>query len=61
MPVLMFLFYHRLMPMHQQSINAMQDVADAFVCQPPPIEGDSKNSEFQYPFGTGNNKKPEYW
>jgi hypothetical protein len=64
------------MPLHQQSMNAMADVADAFVCQPPSIPttlGDgnfndimsnstfSASVDFRYPFGTGVNKKPAYW
>jgi hypothetical protein len=32
-----WLGWRRLMPLHQQSMNAMTDVADAFVCQPPSI------------------------
>jgi hypothetical protein len=48
--------------MQQQSSNAMQDVADAFVCQPPEIiEDDARNSDFQYPFGSGKNFEPPYW
>ena len=48
--------------MQQQSTNAMQDVADAFICRPPSIiDGLSNNSseDQNYPFGS--NEIPPYW
>jgi hypothetical protein len=40
-----WLGWRRLMPLHQQSMNAMADVADAFVCQPPSIPTTFEDSD----------------
>ena len=56
------------MPLHQQAINAMRDVGDAFICQPPPLFpiSSSPSGEDSVPFGyesqqEGIRLKPSYW
>jgi predicted membrane chloride channel (bestrophin family) len=44
----------RLMPLYQLSKNSMQDVGDALVCQPPPLDAEATTPVPVV-------EKPPYW
>lgn len=48
----------RLMPLYHLSKNSMKDVADAFVCMPPPLPllDDDTEEEDKYDFESDNLK-----